>query len=206
MMEILRSGPFWRAVPLLGLTAGIHIAILTLWSGPWLRDVMGLPPHDAARQLLWMAVAFIVGILGTGFIADRLGRRGVEPMTVLLACQLVYFAGQAVLVAQWRPGAMAAWWVVAALGQTATLGFPWLQRFYPVSVAGRCNATLNFAMFAVAFCAQYAVGLVIDLYPATATGYAPDGYRMAMGIGLALQVLAFLWYVFAPLGREPARA
>ena len=206
MAEILRSGPFWRAVPLLGLTAGIHIAVLTLWSGPWLRDVLHLSKDEVSRRLLWIAVAFIIGMLTTGVIADRLGRRGIGSMQVLLGCQLLYFAAQAVIVFQWLPGAMAAWMIVSGVGQTATLGFPWLQRFYPASLAGRSNATLNFAMFVVAFCAQYGIGLIIDLFPRSAAGYDPLAYRWALGLCLILQAGAFLWYLLAPIGREAPQA
>ncbi len=35
---------------------------------------MGLTREDVARHLLYMAVAFMVGILSLGLIADRLGR------------------------------------------------------------------------------------------------------------------------------------
>ena len=51
----------------------------TLWTGPWFRDVMGLSREEVARHLLLLAVAFMVGILSVGVIADRLGRRGIAP-------------------------------------------------------------------------------------------------------------------------------
>jgi MFS family permease len=196
LAAILRSAPFWRAGPLLGLCAGIQIAIITLWSGPWFRDVAGLPKEDVARQLLWMAVAFILGLLSSGIIADRLGRRGIGPMAVMLGYQAIYFASQAVLIVQWLPAAPAAWLLLAATGQTAILGFPWLQRQFPQELAGRSNSTLNFAMFAVAFAAQYAIGLVLDLFPRTGDGYAPQGYAWAFGLCLASQLLALLWYLW----------
>ena len=195
LLAILRSRPFWRAGPLLGLCAGVQIAIVTLWSGPWFRDVAGLSKEEAARRLLWMAVAFIIGLLASGIIADRLGRRGIGPMAVMLGFQLVYFAAEAVIVLQWMPGSLAAWLLMAASGQTAILGFPWLQRQFAPELAGRSNSTLNFAMFAVAFTAQYAIGLVLDHFPKTAAGYAPQGYAWAFGICLALQLLALLWYL-----------
>ena len=151
-----------------------------------------------------MAVAFIVGLLSSGIVADRLGRRGIGPMSVMLGYQLVYFASQAILVLQWLPATPIAWLLMAATGQTAILGFPWLQRQFPPDLAGRSNSTLNFAMFAVAFAAQYAIGLVLDLFPKAAAGYAPQGYAWAFGLCLASQLLALLWYL-RPHGKSDPR-
>ena len=39
LRSILASRAFWRLAPVLGLTAGTHIAIQTLWAGPWFSDV-----------------------------------------------------------------------------------------------------------------------------------------------------------------------
>ena len=52
-------------------------------------------------------------------------------------------------------------------------------------------------MFVSAFASQYLVGLVIGLFPATASGYSPEGYSWAIGMFLAAQLLAYLWYLAA---------
>jgi hypothetical protein len=80
MLAILKTPLFWRIAPLLGLTSGVQIGIQTLWAGPWLRDVTGFSREEVARHLLYMAVAFMIGILSVGVIADRLGRRGIGPL------------------------------------------------------------------------------------------------------------------------------
>ena len=98
MMAILKTPLFWRVAPLLGLTSGIQIGIQTLWAGPWFRDVMGFTREEVARHLLFMAIAFMVGILSAGVIADRLGRRGIGPMQVLLGFNVIYFIAQAIIV------------------------------------------------------------------------------------------------------------
>ena len=75
MIAIIRRPLFWRVAPLLGFTSGVQIGIQTLWAGPWLRDVMGYSREEVAHHLLFMALAFMVGILAVGVIADRLGER-----------------------------------------------------------------------------------------------------------------------------------
>ena len=47
-----------------------------------------------------------------------------------------------------------------------------------------------------AFVFQYAIGAMIDLFPAAATGgYPPDAYRFAFGALLAAEILGLLWYL-----------
>lgn len=197
MLAIMKTPLFWRIAPLLGLTSGVQIGIQTLWAGPWLRDVMGFSREEVARHLLFMAVAFMVGILSVGVIADRLARRGVGPMQVMLGFNLLYFAAQAVIVLRVDGLVFPAWLFVAAFGQVAVLAFPWFAAHIGKELAGRANATINFTMFVAAFASQYLVGLIIGLFPATGSGYSAQGYSWAIGIFLAAQLLAYGWYLAA---------
>ena len=201
-MSCSRRRLFWRLAPLLGLTSGVQIGIQTLWAGPWYRDVMGFSREEVARHLLWMALSFMLGILSVGVVADRLGRRGIGPMQVMLGFNLIYFAAQAVIVFRVEGLIVPAWLAVAAFGQVAILAFPWFAAHIGKDLAGRANSTINFAMFVAAFCTQYAVGLVIGLFPHTATGYDPRGYSWAIGILLVLQVCAFVWYLVGGRHKE----
>jgi MFS family permease len=197
MIAILKAPLFWRIAPLLGLTSGVQIGIQTLWAGPWMRDVMGFTREEVARHLLFMAVAFMVGILSVGIIADRLARRGIGPMQVMLGFNLLYFAAQAVIVLRIEGLMFPAWLFVAAFGQVAVLAFPWFAAHIGKELAGRANATINFTMFVAAFASQYLVGLIIGLFPASGTGYSPQGYSWAIGIFLAAQLIAYGWYLAA---------
>jgi len=197
LLRILGLPYFWRIVPLLALTAGVQIALHGLWAGPWFRDVMGLSRPEVARHLLWMAVAFMIGILSAGIIADRLGRRGVSPVSVMLGCHAVYFVAQAIIVLEYIPLAMPAWLATAATGQVAILAYPALAQHVGNELAGRSNAAINFSVFLIAFATQYGVGLIIELFPATATGYEPTAYRWAFGFFLILQLAALAWYLLA---------
>jgi len=205
MLAILKTPLFWRVAPLLGLTSGVQIGIQTLWAGPWLRDVMGFSREEVARHLLWMAVTFMVGILSVGVIADRLGRRGIGPMRVMLGFNLLYFLAQGIIVFRVEGLMFPAWLMVSAFGQVAVLAFPWFAAHIGRELAGRANATINFTMFVSAFASQYLVGLIIGLFPTTASGYSPQGYSWAIGLFLAAQVLAYFWYLAAsPHKEQPA--
>jgi MFS family permease len=156
---------------------------------------MGLPPLDVARHLFWMAVAFMIGILLVGVLADRLQRRGIGPMTTLMGLLVLHTAAHAVIVFQVKSLAFPAWLVLSAVGQSAILAFPWFARQVGENLAGRANATINFSMFVAAFGVQYGVGLIIGRFPATTTGYAESAYAWSMGVCLVLQILALIWYL-----------
>jgi predicted MFS family arabinose efflux permease len=205
MTAILKRPLFWRLAPLLGLTSGVQIGIQTLWAGPWLRDVMGLSRDEVARHLLYLAITFMVGILSVGVIADRLGRRGIGPMQVMVGFNLIYFAAQAIIVVRIEALLFPAWMAVAAFGQVAVLAFPWFAARIGKDLAGRANATINFAMFLCAFASQYLVGAIIGLFPPTETGYDPAGYSWAIGTFLVAQLVAFLWYLVSSATAEPVK-
>jgi predicted MFS family arabinose efflux permease len=204
LAAILRMPLFWRLAPLCALTAGAQIGIQTLWAGPWHRDVLGLSRQGVAQHLLWMAISFVGGILAVGFLADRLGRRGVSPMAVMLGCNALFILAQAVIVMEWQALVVPAWLVFAALGQAAILCFPWFAAHAGESLAGRSNAAINFSIFVVAFASQWLVGVIIGLFPPLGLGYEPRAYAWAFGAFLTLQVLALAWYLAAPIGREEA--
>lgn len=199
LVRILKLPLFWRLAPLLALTAGSQIAIQTLWAGPWFRDVMGLARDDVARHLLWVAIAFVIGIISVGIVADHLGRRRVSPIVVMLGAQIVYLAAQAVIVLRLPSLVVPAWLLSAATGQVAILAYPWLAEHVGNQLAGRSNATLNFTMFAAAFATQYLIGVIIGFFPPAGSGYEPYSYSWAFGTFLVLQLLAFAWYLLAPL-------
>jgi predicted MFS family arabinose efflux permease len=199
LIQILKLPLFWRIVPLLALSAGTTIALQTLWAGPWFRDVMGLAAAEVARNLFWMAAAFMVGIFIIGVVADRLQKRGIGPMTAFLGFAIANLAAQAIIVLQVKVLAFPAWLVLSAAGQAAILAYPWFAAHVGAGLAGRANATINFAMFLVAFAAQAFVGVVIGWFPQSAAGYDPNSYIWAFGLLLALEFLALFWYLFAPI-------
>jgi predicted MFS family arabinose efflux permease len=201
MAAILRTPLFWRVAPMLGLSAGIGMAYQSLWAGPWFLDVMQLSRPDAARHLLWMGVAFLLGILFAGVVADRLQNMGVSIMKIYLAFMVPHTFAQLLLVLNIGGASFFAWLLLSAASQSAVLAFPWFAARIGEGMAGRANATINFSMFVVAFATQYGVGLVLSFWPRTAAGgYAPEGYSAAFAIFLSLQVIAIIWYLLGAKG------
>ena len=192
---------FWRIAPLVATTAGSHIGIHTLWAGPWFRDITGYDRDGVALHLLVMAVAFLVGTLLAGAVADRLGRRGVDQLHVMLGGLALFALAQVAVIAQVTASPVLVWGLFGMTGQIGVLAYPRLAAHFGRERSGRAQTAINLLLFASAFSAQSIIGAIIDLFPATADGgYSPDGYQSAFGLLLLVQVLAFLWY----LRPEPA--
>lgn len=199
VVRIYSDPVFWRLAPLVALTAGSHIAIQTLWAGPWLSHVAGLGREAVAANLAAMALGFLVGTLAMGAIADWLGRRGIGLLQVMLGFVSVYLTVQLAIVLQWTDAASLSWVVFGMVGPAGVLSFPWLSRYFGVSFAGRANTALNFILFLTAFLVQYMIGAIIDLWPASPAGaYPPQAYQASFGLFLGLQVVALIWYLLAP--------
>jgi predicted MFS family arabinose efflux permease len=197
MARIYGDGPFWKLAPLLGSAAGSHIAIQTLWAGPWFRDVAGLDRNGVANHLMVMAIAFLAGILLSGAMADWFVRRGVGLLTVMTGFLIAFFCAELAIVLQWTRVTWLMWTVFGMTGQVAILAYPWLSSHYGAALSGRANTAMNLVIFLTAFAVQYALGEIIDLFPTTASGgYDPRGYQIGFGILLGAQLLAFVWYLY----------
>lgn len=196
LSSFYRDRVFWRLAPLLATTAGSNIAIQTLWAGPWFRDVAGLDRLGVANHLMVMALAFLIGILLSGAVADWFGRRGVGLLTVLLGFLTIYLCAQLGIILQLTSITLVLWFLFGMSGQVAVLAYPWLSSYYGAALSGRANAAVNLLLFLTAFGVQYAIGAIIDLFPTTPDGgYSPQGYRYAFGVFFALQLLALVWYL-----------
>jgi predicted MFS family arabinose efflux permease len=196
LLRILRDRTFWQLAPLLATTAGSHIAIQTLWAGPWFRDVAGLDRLGVANYLMLIAIAFLIGILMTGAVADWFVRRGVDLLTVMLGFIVVFLVSELLIVLQWTALNPLMWLLFGMLGQVAILAYPWLSSHYGAALSGRATTAMNLVIFLTAFGVQYAIGGIIDLFPTTAGGgYHPMAYQVGFGLALAAQLLALAWYL-----------
>jgi len=199
--EVFTSAQFWRVAPQCVLSQATFTATVGLWSGPWLRDVASLERTDVAEHLFWIAAAMIAGFLSWGLIAERLQRFfGVRPMTIAAIGMSGFMVVQVLIVVEFplsHPAlTLMVWMAFGFFGTAGIVPYAALSQAFPAHLAGRVNTALNLLVFVMAFVAQWAIGVVIDLWPQTASnGYAAEGYQVAFAVMLALQVLALAWYV-----------
>lgn len=184
---------FWRVAPVITMTTASHIAVQTLWAGPWLADVGGLGRDAVALVLTMMAVSFTIGILGGGALADWVRRFGRGPLFIMMIATVVFmisFAGLILAPPAWM---IPLWIIFAGTGQLGVLGYPYLYEHFGTQLAGRAGTAINLLVFGGAFAIQYGIGAVLDLWPGEG-GYPPEAYATTLGIALALLIVSFGWF------------
>lgn len=193
--QLARDAAFWRAALCIGASQLAAVSLSTLWVATWLRDVAGYGPAEVARALLLFSVAMMFGYVGFGRAADLMTRRGLSTLPLLSGGVALASLCLALLALGVRTGALALWTVFFVSATAIVLSYSLFSRRYPREMAGRVNTALNVFVFAGMFSGQWAVGLLLSLWPQTAAGYAPEAYAWALGMLWLVQFagLAWLW-------------
>ena len=191
--SVFRHPRFWWIAPLGALCMGSFFAIQGLWAVPWLMEVEGLPRSGAARNLLWMGIATLLGFLSLGMFGTRFARRGVHARHIFAAgFGLAVLALAAIFLR--LPGGLI-WWALYGLGtSTNVLAFAVVNEGFGRDLAGRSNTALNLMMFGGSFIAQWGIGVVAET---ARRGFALDeagGLRVAFGLMLAGNLATYAWF------------
>lgn len=196
--QVFTSSTFWSIAPWAVAAQAAYLSIAGLWSGPWLRDIAGYDRMTAANTLMGISVAMIVGYFAFGSLAERLARRGIQPMTVAAAGMLCFIVVQGMIVLQMVSMMPILWLMFGFFGTACILPYAALSQNFPRHLSGRVNTGLNLLVFVAAFAAQWAIGLIIDLWPQTAPGiYNATGYSSSFGLIVVLQLAGAIWYFLA---------
>jgi hypothetical protein len=135
----------------------------------------------------------IAGYVGFGRAADVLTRRGKNTLPLLASGVGVASCCLGLLAFGVRSGALALWCVFFGCATSVVLVYSILSRRYPKEMAGRVNTALNVFVFVGMFSGQWAVGLILNLWPQTARGYAPEAYSWALGMLWLVQFAGLVW-------------
>ena len=209
LRKVYADPRFWRVAPLSASCIGTAWALQGLWAAQWLKDVEGLDRAGVVFHLFAMAVALSLGAILLGVAADRLRKRGVGPSALLGLVAAVFIATQFALILRVPIPSYLLWAVVAAIGAATVLSFAILAEYFPKQLAGRANGALNLFHIAAAFAVQYAIGVVLQHWTPQAGHYPEIAYQTAFALNLALQVVAWIWFVFPRVGidsRQGSRA
>ena len=191
---VLTDGFYWRIQPLLAVQQLAFIGCISLWIGPWLRDVGGFGDKELRADIqLYTAAATTVGFAMSGVIATGLRRVGVSNFASAAVMSILFAAvcGWIAFVPSFHPAV--AWVAFGFLGACPIQYMPLMVASFPAHYAGRVSTSSNLVVFSVIFAGQWAIGKVVDLWPRTATGYSPDGYAWAFGALFILQLAGLLW-------------
>ena len=190
--QVFAHPAFLRLAPLGFFAYGGLIAMQSLWIGPWLTQVGGRSPAQAAQGLFLVNLAMLVAFFCWGLVMPRLMRRGwageqliamVWPLGVLLLGAIIWQGQQA---GAWL---WALWCVCTSV---VSLAQPAVAQVFPAALAGRALSAFNLVIFSGVFVQQWGIGLAIDAL--LAAGWGPvTAYRAAFGTFAVACMLSFLW-------------
>jgi hypothetical protein len=203
---VLTDGFYWRIQPLLAIQQLAFIGCISLWIGPWLRDVGGIADKELRADLqLYTTAVMTVGFACSGFIPRLFRRVGVGEFASA-SIMSVFFALACGWIAFLPPiHPLLPWALFGFLGACPIQYLTVMAAAFPPDYAGRVTTSSNLVVFTVIFAGQWGIGKVVDLWPRTATGYAPDGYTWAFGAMFILQMAALAWLLVSrgrPMARE----
>lgn len=192
---VFKDSIFWRVAPMVAAISGTFIATQSLWATRWMTDVLGLDRHEAGQQLMIMGLAFAIGSLSTGLIADRVQRHGIGLKVVVAFAFALFVAAQLAMIFA-LPLPLPLIWVIYGLtGQAANLGYATLGAHFGRDLAGRAQSAANLLLFLASAFFQSSTGWVLDQFNTDPGSVSRASYAIAFGILLTLQVAAFVWYV-----------
>ena len=142
---------------------------------------------------LYAALATTIGFAMSGVIAGAFRRIGIGGFASagLMSVLFALVCGWLAFLPWFAP--ITAWLLFGFLGACPIQYMTVMVAAFPTHYAGRVTTSSNLVVFSVIFAGQWAIGRVVDLWPRTATGYAPDGYTWAFGALFILQLAGLLW-------------
>jgi predicted MFS family arabinose efflux permease len=196
--EVFTSSRFWRTAPLTTMTQAAFMAIQGLWAGPWLREISRLDRPAVAETLFWIAVAMVTGFVVTGGIAERLQRRGIDILTTAVAGICLFMLAQLLIIIEAGPWIRPLWLAFGFFGTSSIITYSALSQSFPLHLSGRVTTAVNLLVFVASFIGQWAIGAIIDLWPAGPTGgFSAIGFKAGFILMLVLQVVALVWFAVA---------
>ena len=195
---VLTDAFYWRIQPLLAVQQLAFIGCISLWIGPWLRDVGGIADTGQRADIqLYATAATALGFGASGLISGWCRRIGINDFTCAGITSVLFalVCGWLAFLPPSQP--QIPWMLFGFLGACPIQYMPVMVSSFPPAYAGRVSTSSNLVVFLVIFAGQWAMGKVVDLWPKTAIGYAPDGYAWAFGALFILQLAGLAWLLLS---------
>jgi predicted MFS family arabinose efflux permease len=192
--EVFRHPSFVRFAPMAFFQYGGMVAVQSLWAGPWLVQVCGFSPQQAARGLFGINVAMLVTFMSWGVVVPRLYAHGWTAQSLIARGMPLCLA---VLMFAVLLGDLATAWAWGAFCVTSTvvsLSQPAVGQAFPTALAGRALSAFNLLIFVGVFLLQWGIGLAIDGFKAL--GWTVESSFQGAFALLALCCLAsYVWFL-----------
>lgn len=191
---IVRHPLFLRMAPLGFFVYGGLIAVQALWAGPWLTQVGGATPEQAAQGLFVINMAMLLAFMTWGAVMPRLARHGYSAVW-LMARGLPLCLGLLFLNVALGPKAGAWHWAAWCVACTfVSVSQPALAQAFAPGQAGRALSAFNLVIFGGVFALQWGMGLLIDLL--LSWGWSPvEAFRGTFAAFGLCGLLSYAWFL-----------
>jgi MFS family permease len=186
---------FWRLAPLSMMCISTAWALQGLWAAPWFADVDRLDQQSVVSRLFVMAVSLSLAAVLLGVIVDRLCHRGVRSQTILASTAILFVGVQIALILHLPVPWPVVWSVIAGMGAATVISYTIIAEYFPKEISGQANAALNTLHIGGAFVIQTTIGMIVNLWASKGGHYPAIAYEVAVGVNLALQILALGWFL-----------
>ena len=196
---VWRNRYFQRLAPLGFFSYGGMVAMQTLWAGPWMQNVAGQSPQQAAAGLFWINMAMLGTFWSWGMVNPWLLRRGLDANRLMawgLPSSLIVLA---TIVALGPQAGAGAWALFCVCSTFVSLSLPALAMTFPQALAGRALSAYNLVIFLGVFVVQWGIGLAIDGFMGSGLDTVA-AYRAGMALFLACNGAAYAWFVLRGRG------
>jgi predicted MFS family arabinose efflux permease len=192
--QVWRHPYFQRLAPLGFFVYGGMVAMQTLWAGPWMQQVAGYTPLEAATGLFGINLAMLCTFWIWGLVNPWLLRKGLGVDRLLAAGLPLSLLVLLAIIAAGPQAGGAAWAFFCVSCTFVSLSQPAVAMAFPAALAGRALSAYNLVIFAGVFVVQWGTGLAIDAF--VAAGWSTTAaFQSALLVYLACNVAAYLWFL-----------
>jgi len=184
---------FLSLVPLGFFNYGGLQAIQTLWAGPWMTNVSGYTPIQAAINLFWLNLSMLVTFFIWGFINPYFHKKGISTDKIIIAGVPLSFLALGFIIYSGTnvSGLHFALFLIASV--FVSLAQPAVGMTFPNAIAGKALSSYNLVLFLGTFTVQWAIGVLIDLFKSF--GYNTVlSYQISFSIFALCCILSYLYF------------
>ena len=184
---------FLSLVPLGFFNYGGLQAIQTLWAGPWMTNVSGYTPIQAAINLFWLNLSMLITFFIWGFINPYFHKKGISTDKIIIAGVPLSFLALGFIIYSGTnvSGLHFALFLIASV--FVSLAQPAVGMTFPNAIAGKALSSYNLVLFLGTFTVQWAIGVLIDLFKSF--GYNTVlSYQISFSIFALCCILSYLYF------------
>ena len=191
---VFRHPTFLRFAPMAFFHYGGMVAVQSLWAGPWMVQVCGFTPEQAARGLFGINVAMLVTFMSWGAVVPRLYARGWNAQRLIARGAPVSLAVLAAAVWLGHQATALAWGAFCVSCTVVSLSQPAVGQAFPAALAGRALSAYNLLIFVGVFLLQWGIGLAIDGFKAL--GWTVESaFRGAFALLTLCCLSSYVWFL-----------